>query len=245
MTVPSDAQYDALAAETGDTREWVMAQKWEDILFAHYRYEPSALRALVPSQLEIQVRDGAAWVSVVALRMAHLRLRIAKYLPLLEPFPELNLRTYVTFEGKPGVWFFRIEASSRLAVDIARDVFFAPYVHAQLSMADKTTPTVFTCGANACIASLEYAGEGEPISLPPGSLELFLTERYSLYTVHDTTGQLYCGDIHHSPWTLRHANATVVANPFVTAAGLPVPDGPPTVLASSGTSTVVWWPEKV
>src|SRR6185437_10319451 len=96
--------------------------------------------------LELQVRDGSAWVSVVALRMAHIRIRDVGWLPLLESFPELNLRTYVSYEGRPGVWFFRIEASNLIAVEVAKKIFDAPYVHAPLSMTHGVTPTQFTCG---------------------------------------------------------------------------------------------------
>lgn len=244
MTTPTDAHYDAIVPP-GETRPWVMAQTWEDILFAHWRYAPEALRPLVPSAIDIQIRDGSAWVSVVALRMAHLRIRDAGFLPLLEPFPELNLRTYVTYQGHPGVWFLRIEASSRIAVDVARDLFHAPYVHAPLTMSHGVTPTEFTCGHDGCVAKLGYAEKGKPITLAPDSLELFLVERYALYTQRASDGQLFRGDIKHSPWTLRAVDATMDATPFLLAGGLPAPAGPPVMLASSGTSTVVWWPEKV
>ena len=113
------------------------------------------------------------------------------------------------------------------------------------SRGQATIPTHFTCGPNRSIAALTYTPVGNPVSLAPDSLELFLTERYPLYTQSASTGQLYRGDIRHSPWTLRPADATVDATAFLTAGGLPAPAEPPVMLASSGTSTVVWWPEKV
>jgi uncharacterized protein YqjF (DUF2071 family) len=237
-----DTHYDDVVGD--DDRPWVMAQKWEDILFAHWPFDPAVLRPLVPSALEIQERDGSAWVSVVALRMAHLRIRDLGWLPLLESFPELNLRTYVTYRGRPGVWFLRIEASNLIAVEVARKIFDAPYVHSPLTMTHDVTPTAFTCGEDGCVARLEYAPNGNPVRLAPNSLEEFLCERYALYTC-SPDGELYRGDIRHSPWTLTPAQATVDADAFFVAGGLPAPTVAPTVLASSGTSTVVWWPEKV
>src|SRR5262245_20685303 len=101
-------------------RPWAMGMHWHDLLFAHWPVKVESLRPLVPSELAIDTFDGQAWLGVVPFRMTAVRPRICPSLPGLSAFLELNVRTYVTAEGKPGVWFFSLDAASRLAVRAAR-----------------------------------------------------------------------------------------------------------------------------
>src|SRR5580693_1769927 len=111
---------------------WVMAQSWHDLLFAHWPVDARKLRALVPESLEIDQFEGQAWLAVVPFRMTGVRLRGTPAMPWLSSFPELNVRTYVTLGGKPGVWFFSLDAGNPLAVAIARSWFHLPYFRAQM-----------------------------------------------------------------------------------------------------------------
>ena len=101
----------------GDNRRgpWVLAMRWQDLLFAHWRVDPAALRPFIPSGLELDLRDGEAWLGVVPFRMSGVRPRWTPPMPGLSAFPELNLRTYVRGGGHSGVWFFSLDAASRVA----------------------------------------------------------------------------------------------------------------------------------
>src|SRR5262245_21709039 len=112
---------------------WVMAQVWQDLLFAHWPIETAALRALVPASLALDTFDGRAWLGVVPFRMSGVRLRATPALPWLSAFAELNVRTYVTAEGKPGVFFFSLDAANPVAVAAARRFFHLPYFRARMS----------------------------------------------------------------------------------------------------------------
>ena len=72
---------------------WVMAQRWHELLFAHWPVEAGALRPLVPDGLELDVREGQAWLGVIPFRMTGVRLRGTPATPGLSAFPELNVRT--------------------------------------------------------------------------------------------------------------------------------------------------------
>jgi uncharacterized protein YqjF (DUF2071 family) len=81
---------------------WIWRQRWDSVLLPHFRVEAAGIRALAPPQLTLEEADGSAWVSVVPFRMCNVRPR---YLPAIGPFSnfaELNIRTYVRAEGKPG-----------------------------------------------------------------------------------------------------------------------------------------------
>jgi uncharacterized protein YqjF (DUF2071 family) len=99
---------------------WIMAQTWHDLLFAHWSVRSETLRRLVPSELALDTFDGSCWVAVAPFHMSGIRLRGLPALPGLSRFPELNVRTYVTLGGKPGVYFFSLDAGSLPAVWAAR-----------------------------------------------------------------------------------------------------------------------------
>ena len=82
---------------------WVMSQTWHDLLFAHWPVDKEALRALVPSRFELDLFEGEAWVGVVPFHMTNVAPRFVPALPWVSAFPELNVRTYVRVDGKPGV----------------------------------------------------------------------------------------------------------------------------------------------
>ena len=89
-----------------------MAQSWHDLLFAHWPVAADALRGLIPGQLAVATFEGQAWVGVVPFRMNGIRLRGLPALPWLSAFPELNVRSYVTLDGRPGVFFFSLDAAN-------------------------------------------------------------------------------------------------------------------------------------
>src|SRR5438128_1258865 len=95
---------------------WVMRQTWYDLLFAHWPIAADVMRAHIPPQLELDTFDGQAWVGVVPFGMSNVYPRLTMPVPGLSYFLELNVRTYVTVGGKPGVYFFSLDASNRMAV---------------------------------------------------------------------------------------------------------------------------------
>ena len=106
---------------------------WVDLLFLHWPVDTAALRPHVPAELELETFDGAAWVGVVPFRMARTRARFAPPVPTARDFPELNVRTYVRRRGEGGVWFFSLDAASRMAVEVARRWFGLPYFRARMA----------------------------------------------------------------------------------------------------------------
>jgi uncharacterized protein YqjF (DUF2071 family) len=81
-----------------------MLQTWHDLLFAHWPIDPQIMRKLVPPQLPLDTFDGNCWLAVAPFHMSGIRCRGLPAFPGLSRFPELNLRTYVTVDGKPGVF---------------------------------------------------------------------------------------------------------------------------------------------
>jgi uncharacterized protein YqjF (DUF2071 family) len=223
---------------------WVMAQSWHDLLFAHWPVDAAALRPLVPEQLQINLFEGQAWLAVVPFRMTGVRLRGTPVVPGLSAFPELNVRTYVTCGGKPGVWFFSLDAGNSLAVAIARAWFHLPYFRARMSCAEREGWIQYQSerthrGAPAGSLKGRYRPVGESFFPQRGTLEYFLTERYCLYAA-DGRGQINRGEIHHPPWPMQRAEAELAGNSMTESLGIALTSRP--LLHFARRQDVLVWP---
>jgi uncharacterized protein len=191
---------------------WTMGQTWEDLLFAHWRVPLSTVREHVPADLEVEQYDGSAWITLTPFRLSGLRARGTLPLPRVSSFLELNVRTYVrATDRKPGVWFFSLDASSRLAVELARRTYKLPYFHARMSATLRGEWIEYECARieeAGRVFSSRYRPHGPVFDAKPGSHEAFLVERYCLYTT-DERGRLHRAEIHHAPWPLQAAEAEI------------------------------------
>lgn len=223
-----------------------MAQRWNDLLFAHWPVDAGAVRALVPRSLPLDVRDGAAWLSITPFRLSGLRPRGLPVIPGLSRFPELNVRTYVTVDARPGVFFFSLDAGSALAVAGARTLYHLPYFRAAMRIRAAADGTVLYQSqrthraARPAEFTARYRPAGPVVRHSPGTLDHWLSERYCLYAV-DSARRVYRAEIHHRPWPLQPATAEIGRNTMAAAAGIPLP-GPPARLAFARRLDVVVWP---
>ncbi|HSS99558.1 MAG TPA: DUF2071 domain-containing protein, partial [Terriglobales bacterium] len=161
-----------------------MAQTWNDLLFAHWPIDPQVLRPLIPPQLTLDLFQGRCWIGVVPFRMSNIHARFCPPLPGLSRFPELNVRTYVTLESKPGVYFFSLDAANLIAVWAARAFYHLPYFHAAMSCRSEGESIAYSSSRRRETA--DFRGRYRPIKpvelASAGTLEHWLTERYCLYT---------------------------------------------------------------
>jgi uncharacterized protein len=226
-----------------------MAQRWHDLLFAHWPVEAEALRAIVPPRLEIDTFDGRAWIGVIPFRMTGVRLRVTPALPWLSAFLELNVRTYVAARGKPGVWFFSLDAGNPIAVAVARSWFHLPYFRAQMKCEEREGWIQYSCerthpGSAPARLAGRYRAVGPEFQPQRGTLEHFLTERYCLYA-QDNAGRMFRGEIHHPPWNLRIAEAGFSENEMAAACGITLPSQKPLLHFARQQEVVVWPPRLI
>lgn len=230
-----------------------MHQTWHDLLFMHWSVPVEALRPHIPPALPIDTFEGSAWIGVVPFRMSGVRPRFLPSLPWLSAFPELNVRTYVTLEDRPGVWFFSLDAGNPVAVHVARALFKLPYFHADMSTASAFAPPDRSPeggeiryisrrthrGAPPAEFKARYRPAGAVFDAAPGSLEYFLTARYCLYTA-DSQARIYRAEIDHPPWPLQPAEAEVGCNTMTAQIKLDLPDSPPLLHFARRIAMVAW-----
>jgi uncharacterized protein len=227
---------------------WIMAQSWHDLLFAHWPVDAARLRPHIPADLQIDTFDGHAWLGIVPFSMSSVRLRWTPPLPGLSAFPELNVRTYVTAQAKPGVWFFSLDAASALAVAVARLSFHLPYFRAEMQCNEVDGWIEYEShrthrGAPSARFEARYRPTGERFEAPRGSLAQFLTERYCLYSA--AAGRIYRGEIHHPPWLLQSAEVQLTPNSMAEAAGLTLPSELPLLHFAQRQDMVAWAPYRI
>lgn len=226
-------------------RRWVMTQTWHDLLFAHWPIDPEVLRAKVPALFTLDLFGGQAWLGVVPFRMSNVAPRGVPALSWLSAFPELNVRTYVRVDDKPGVFFFSLDAGNPLAVQTARILFNLPYYRASMLVRQRGEIIDYrsdrTGGRAQATFVATYAPRGPASPPAPGSLEYFLTERYCLYQLNHR-GRPYRLDIHHPPWPLQAAQAEIRRNTMADAAGVKLPDTAPFLHFARRQDMIAWWP---
>jgi uncharacterized protein len=221
-------------------RPWLMGQTWYHLLFAHWPVEPSAIDRLLPPPLRAHRRDGAAWLGITPFAVAALRLHGTAPLPWVSWFPELNVRTYVEVDGKPGIYFFSLDAARRAAVAAARRSYRLPYFHARMRIRQTGT-------------EIRYESERVDRSGPPAGfraryrptgphtddpLGRWLAERYCLYVV-DERHRVLRGEIHHPPWPLQPAQAELERNEMAAPLGEEL-RGEPLLHYSARQDTLIW-----
>ena len=239
--------------------QWLFSQSWNDVLFAHFAVEPSVLRPLVPDMLTLELHDGAAWLTILPFCTSHLRPSGVPPLPKLSFFPQVNLRTCVTRDGKAGIFNFSVDAASLSAVWFARVFFRVPYWHAAIDVSGATNrarksgedairfrsrrlhgPAALSGPATLDVA---YAPASAAEKAKPGSLDAFLTERYCVYSFH--RGKLYRTELHHQPWPLQQASVELRSNTLAETLGLSLPAMPDLCHFSRCNKLLTWAPERV
>ncbi len=230
------------------TQPWVLRMRWHDLCFMHWRVDLAALRPLIPPGLSIDTFDGSAWIGVVPFRMTDVSARGTPRLRRFSDFAELNVRTYVTAGGKPGVWFFSLDATQPLAVRIARRAFHLPYLDAQISMRDDGGAIRYASrrthlGAGPAELGVTYKPTGAAVQSHPGTLEYFLTERYCLYA--QGRERLTRLEIAHPPWPLQPATAAVTTCTMAQPLGIRLDGDPELVHFAKRLDVIAWAPRGV
>ena len=225
-------------------RPWRLRQRWSRLLFAHWPMPADQVQRRLPRGLRVDTFDGWAWLGVVPFLMDQVRLRTfgehSIGVPSAHAFPELNLRTYVVApDGRPGVYFFSLDAGSLPAVAGARVLFGLPYFWAQMRMEQQGSTLRYTSHRRLGRAA-DFIANYRPLGTPSpqDDLRRFLTERYAFFTRY--LGRIQAGEIHHGPWPLEDAEAEFEENGLPGAFGFTLPDRPPVLHCASEVHMQAW-----
>ena len=190
--------------------KWQWQQTWEDLAFIHWEIDESQIRDKVPPQLEIDKYKGKAYIGIIPFRMSGVTKRGYPSPSYFCDFPEINVRTYVTYEGKPGVFFFSLDVTNFLVVWFAKLFFYLPYYQAKMSVNEIGTSINYIHLRQDKVFEATYGSRGKAM-FEKESFEVWSTERYCLYS-NNKAGNIFCADVHHQQWALETAELTIKAN---------------------------------
>lgn len=242
MTNPDQSVQAMLAAREMPKRPHVMLQRWEQLLFLHWRQDADEIQRTLPPGLFVDTFEGDAWLAIVPFFMQGIRWRFTPAVPGISNFLEMNVRTYVhDGRGRHGVWFYSLDCNQPLAVWTARAFFHLPYHHARMSATVGDGWVDYICHRRneESESSFRYAIKSSTHLAEPGTLEFFLAERYLLFS--QSPGGIRCGRVHHAPYPLADAELEAWDSLALRQAGLVQPGRPPDhVMGSPGVDVRVY-----
>jgi uncharacterized protein len=225
---------DRVTATLEPDQQVLLHQNWHHLLFLHWEIPVAELQALLPPRLTVDTHEGKAYVGLIPFTMTGVRPVLAPPLPWISAFHEVNVRTYVHVDGRdPGVWFFSLDASSRIAVEAARAAYHLPYFSSEITFtaSEEALPSIEfrsrrddARGAMPANAHIQYRPVEGPFGpAAPGTLEHFLIERYILYS-QDERRELHRARVHHQPYPIQRAEVLTLDETLVWATGLRRPE---------------------
>lgn len=223
-----------MGGRVGRTRSprTVGRQSWRDLVFLHWDFEPEAIRPLVPPPFDLHLHDGRAWVGIIPFRVEGLR---PLGFPVGLSFLETNVRTYVTLNGEPAIWFLSLDAESTAAVLGARVLYGLPYRRARMSRSRAGQVLEYAherLGSRGGAFRVRCRIGDELGTAAPGSLESYLVERYRFQVVR--AGWVWTTEVRHPPYGLRAAHVEEVDPGILSLDGVPAPSGGPVACYSPG-----------
>jgi hypothetical protein len=198
--------------------EPLLLADWLRAVFVHYEVPAAALRREVPFELDL--REGKAYVSLVAFTMRGMRPcrggRLGAW--LFKPIATndyLNVRTYVRHDGEPGIYFLSEWMNNRFSVRLGPLAFGLPYRFGEMNYRHRHETGILNGEVCEKIGGGSFVYEArliEPafVPCPAGSLDEFLLERYTAFTAHKKKRRLF--RIWHQPWAQQEIQVSVFDN---------------------------------
>jgi uncharacterized protein YqjF (DUF2071 family) len=243
---------EAISADPPTWRErTVLRQRWAELAYFHWPYEPAVVQARLPDGVTVDTFDGRAWVGLIPFEMRDVRVGSTPRVPYLGAFIEVNVRTYVTDQhGRRAVWFWSLDVPRTVVVGVARSVFALPYCWSACTherpAPDRHRYTVRRRwpdgGATSGSSDISFRVGAEIADDAVDELDHFHSARWGLLTTR--RGRVLRGPVDHVRWPLHRVHDVSIDDSLVVAAGLPAPKGEPVARYSPGVAVRVGWPRR-
>ncbi|QDP99662.1 DUF2071 domain-containing protein [Lysinibacillus fusiformis] len=202
-------------------KPWLVTQKWQDVVFLHWPIAPHELRQHIPKELNLDLFENKAWLGIVLFQVKGNRLRFMPPFPRMSSFLQINVRTYVTYKERKGIYFFNSDVGSAVIAQIASLGHFLPYRHAEITLGRMRNIRSILHNYRTKKAYESFHVTFEPMAgeIENHAFENWLVERYHSWMKGKKN--LIRVDISHMPWRLQRVNAFVEMNtmaPFIKSA---------------------------
>ena len=185
--------------------QWIIQQKWSDVLFVSFEVDYDLLRSELPKDLEVDTFNSKAYLSIVPFVMSDIRFFFTPPLPFSK-LSELNLRTYVRYKNKPGIYFFTLDSDHKVGNFLARKIFNLPYRYAILNV--DIDNDIYNVQSKNSLSLKVRITDNKIVT----DLSNWITERYCLYNIVDE--KVSRGDVLHPTWSLKEAEVININDQF-------------------------------
>lgn len=190
-----------------------LSARWSNLCLFTYPVPPAVLEKRLPPGLELDTREGQAFVSLVAFDFLDTRVLGVGW-PGYRNFAELNLRFYVRRRRSPaesaaqtpperGVVFVREFVPRRLVARMARSIYNEPYLAAPLVSSVRDEPDKITVEHRLTFAGRTHTMSmtGSKPAFRPGEtgVEHFFKEHHWGYGT-GRNGRLLRYRVEHPVW---------------------------------------------
>jgi len=207
--------------------EPLLVVEWHRVLFLHFAVEPHIVRAQLPPPFELELYQGKAVVSLVALTMHRFRPVPSaplwtKLLWLLREQRMFNVRTYVRHRGEPGAFFFWSWLSRPWGLPLPDRPLGLSCAFAKSRSEQRDESGDLPGVVENAKAAMRFAYEAriDPLAVfapcSPSSLAEFALERYTGYFWHRGGSRIFRA--WHLPWMQSEANVTIKDNSLIIGA---------------------------
>jgi hypothetical protein len=186
-------------------RRAFLSARWERLCLVTYAVDPARLEALLHPELQLDTRDGQAFVSLVAFDFLDTRVLGIPW-PGYRNFPEVNLRFYVRHGDQRGVVFIREYVPKRLIAWLARGLYNEPYVAAPMRSTWDANDQGATIGHELMQGGHTHRLQmklGATISTPPEDSTAHFFKEHSWGFGQSRRGTLLRYEVWHPIWETR------------------------------------------
>lgn len=180
-----------------------LTAEWRKLAIANYAVDPEILKVYIPAGTELDLWEGACYVSLIGFMFKNTRL-MGFRIPFHSNFEEVNLRFYVRYKDqgtwKRGVVFIKEIVPKFALAFVANTLYNENYVATAMrhswneTETDRTVTYDWKCKGKW--QHIHLVAEKEMLDIPVGHEVEFITEHY--------WGYARCNDLKTNEYEVKH-----------------------------------------
>ena len=176
-------------------------QSWKNLLFQHFEIKDvRSLEKHLPKNCTFDSFDGKFYIGLVAMNMTNVKHKAIENIVWFKNYNELNVRTYIIHDNKPGVLFLSLDVDSLISIFGARLLYGLPY---RYSNYENSIQNITSKKAGKIQFQAHYEVTSEPKRYEKSTFPFWATERYFFVSKYLSIN--FKGEISHKPWELSIA----------------------------------------
>lgn len=177
-------------------------QTWKNLLFQHFEIENiHILLKYLPKNCTFDSFEGKYYLGLVSMNMTNVKHKATGNITWFKHYNELNVRTYIIHDKRPGVLFLSLDVDSLVSIFGARVFYGLPY---RSSKYENKENQVTSFRNSEIQFQTQYKITSESKVYDKETFAFWATQRY--FFANKYLGVSFKGEISHKPWELCTAS---------------------------------------